>query len=80
MSRSIFFNRRSGIDRRHRNEDPAYYGEIADRRSIDRRLYGDNGYLLVIGHTGLDRFTVLVTMPALAITVAALVLSSIVNF
>lgn len=80
MNRSIFINRRTGIDRRRHGADPAQYLKGDDRRVMDRRLYGENGYLLVIGHTGLDRFTMLVTLPALLITAAALIVSSQVNF
>lgn len=69
----VFWNRRAGGDRRG---DQNTYQLSDERRIIDRRLYGDNGFVLIIGHTGVDRFTLLVTLPGLAITVVALFLSS----
>lgn len=72
----IFWNRRSGADRRDREDEPGNYLQSDDRRVMDRRLYGDNGFVLIIGHTGLDRFTLFVTLPTLAATVVALILSS----
>lgn len=77
MKKTIFWNRRSGRDRRADTGAAGHYLQTDDRRVLDRRLYGDNGYVLVIGHTGIDRFTLLVTLPALVITAAALILSSL---
>ena len=69
MVKAIFWNRRSGDDRRHDQSDQL---QGDDRRVGDRRMYRSNDYLLVIGgYTGLDRFTVLVFIPALVIIVAA---------
>lgn len=76
MKPLIFWNRRSGGDRRDRTDAPGNYLQSDDRRVMDRRLYGENGFVLIIGHTGLDRFTLFVTLPTLVATVIALMLSS----
>lgn len=75
MSRSVFWNRRSGRDRRHEKKADGGIPVIDERRIMDRRLYGNNGYLLVVGDAGIDRFTLFVTLPALVFTFAALSLS-----
>lgn len=82
MGKSIFWNRRSGQDRRDKTayENRYLRSGDGDRRVMDRRLYGDNDYLLIIGHTGIDRFTLLVTLPVLAVAIATLVLSWVVRF
>lgn len=71
MSTMVFLNRRSGYDRRLLD-----YGNSGDRRIIDRRKSIDNGYLLVVGNTGLDRFNLFVTMPL----VSVLMLSFLANY
>lgn len=75
MNRSIFWNRRSGRDRRHEKNAEGHFPVIDERRIMDRRLYGNNGYLLIVGDAGIDRFTLFVTLPALAFTIVALSLS-----
>lgn len=76
MKQFIFWNRRSGGDRRDRADATGNYLQSDDRRVMDRRLYGENGFILIIGHTGLDRFTLFVTLPTLAATIVALLISS----
>lgn len=76
---TVFWNRRSGRDRR-REVSAEHYLQSDERRVMDRRLYDDNGYLLVVGESGLDRFTILVTVPALVFVFGALILSSVVSF
>ncbi len=69
----VFLNRRSGVDRRnhavHKSE------EHFNRRSLDRRME-DNEYVVVIGDSGMDRFTLLVTIPVLFICGVALIASA----
>ena len=79
MGKKIFWNRRSGRDRRHSGSHQTPYFKSDDRRGLDRRLYGDNDYVLVIGNTGVDRFTLLISIPALIIVSAALIAGSIVD-
>lgn len=76
---TVFWNRRSGRDRR-REAVPELYLQGDERRVMDRRLYDDNGYMLVVGESGLDRFTILVTVPAMVFVFGALLLSSLVTF
>lgn len=82
MEKGIFWNRRSGADRRDSGSDLAYApaGEGSDRRSLDRRLYGDNGYILIVGDAGLDRFTLFVSFPALVLATASLAIGSFATF
>lgn len=72
MGQLIVWNRRSGRDRRTVENGLQNLSPDDDRRLYDRRLYGGNDYLLIIGQVGIDRFTLLVALPALAITLAAL--------
>ncbi len=65
MNKAVFWNRRSGGDRRHRAPVRSMDALHDERRTGDRRLYSDNHYLLVVGDSGLDRFTVLVALPLL---------------
>ncbi len=78
MSKKIFWNRRSGKDRRSL-ADRSPYASQEDRRRSDRRLYGNNDYVLIIGQSGLDKFSLLVTVPTVVIVLATLVVSAAVN-
>ena len=59
MASHIFWNRRSGIDRRVAN-DPFY----EERRAVaDRRAPDSDSYVLVVGRQGFDAFTLGMFVP-----------------
>lgn len=62
MAKRVFWDRRSGVDRRQ-TTNPSDY----NRRAIDRRQIPNNDYLLVIGGSGLDTFELMVLVPIIAV-------------
>jgi hypothetical protein len=70
MSKYVFWNRRTGNDRRQ-----LFNSAYASRRSSDRRQLPDNDLLLVIGKNGLDRFELLAMIPIISL-MSAVMLSS----
>lgn len=72
MSQWIIWNRRSGKDRRATDLESNPQPPTDDRRTYDRRLYGNNDYLLIVGQLGIDRFTLLFAFPVLLITLGVL--------
>lgn len=62
MAKRMFWDRRSGVDRRQITNPSDY-----NRRTIDRRQIPDNDYLLVIGNSGLDSFELMVLVPIVAV-------------
>jgi len=64
MSQRIFWDRRSGYDRRMYNSHPE-----VDYRSSDRRKTVRNDYVLMVGNTGVDLFSLLVLTPVLVLCV-----------
>ena len=69
MSAPIFWNRRSGIDRRL--GDSQCLGER--RLSDDRRSFDSDRYVLVVGSKGLDAFTVSMFIPVSALLMVAVI-------
>lgn len=72
----LHWNRRSGFDRRY-YDNPAVPVEESDserRHRLERRRPGSDSYLLVLGKTGVDRFGLLVLLPALLLLGAAVLL------
>jgi hypothetical protein len=68
MSLFMGFNRRSGQDRRIHDQEPE-----PDHRHTERRRYGTDRYVLVLGDGGIDRFGLMIGVPvALLIGVAVL--------
>jgi hypothetical protein len=68
MTFYLGFNRRSGIDRRGFDNQPAF-----DYRGMERRRHGSDRYVLVLGNAGIDMFGLMVGFPvALLIAVAVL--------
>ena len=65
MARLIFWNRRSGYDRRILSHDNGY-----DRRYFDRRKQTHNGYLLLVGSRGIDGFNLFFTFPLFVMVLA----------
>jgi len=64
----VGLNRRSNRDRRLYDEHPP-----ADHRHTDRRRYGTDRYVVVMGDTGIDRFGLLVGIPvAILLMIAVL--------
>ena len=75
MPRYVFWNRRSGADRRQieyleRSSDTQKDGR---RQGIDRRLTPNNDYLLIIGDRGLDAFELLIIVPLVTVLSATVV-------
>lgn len=66
----LFWNRRSGFDRRVFSDTPN-----EERRFMERRSPRSDGYVLVVGDGGLDRFSLLVMVPVLTLLCAALLSS-----
>jgi hypothetical protein len=66
----MHWNRRSGFDRRHFD---SHIGEQEDseRRHYERRRPGTDGYMLVMGDSGVDRFGMMVLIPVALLVVAA---------
>jgi hypothetical protein len=62
MQSWIFWNRRSGFDRRVYDEHP-----YRESRDDERRDPDSDNYVLVVGEGGIDRFTLLVALPLLAL-------------
>lgn len=58
MTAYVHWNRRSGIDRRQLQDRTAE----THRRSIDRRQFPNNDYMLIVGRTGMDSFELLVSI------------------
>jgi hypothetical protein len=73
MSVFMGLNRRSGQDRRVCDEAPQ-----VDYRHSDRRRFGSDRYVLVLGDGGIDRFGLMVGVPV-ALLVGAAVLSAFVK-
>lgn len=73
MSLYLGFNRRVGGDRRILDTGPNQ-----DRRHTDRRRYGTDRYVLVMGDSGIDRFGLMVGFPV-ALLLAAAVISAFVR-
>ena len=68
MTYYLGFNRRSGMDRRGFDNEPAF-----DYRSVERRRHGTDRYVLVLGNAGVDLFGLMVGLPvALLMAVAIL--------
>jgi hypothetical protein len=68
MAWYLGFNRRSGADRRGFDNEPAF-----DYRSADRRRHGTDRYVLVLGNSGIDMFSLIIGFPvALLVAVAVL--------
>lgn len=70
MSLYMGLNRRSVGDRRVLDRG----GEM-ERRAHERRRHGSDGYVLVMGDTGIDRFGLLVGFPV-ALLIAAAIISA----
>ncbi len=68
MAFSVFWNRRSGYERRMYDEHPD-----SDHRRAERRDPGSDEYVLILGQKGLDGFTLLVTIPVVCLILAAIV-------
>jgi hypothetical protein len=66
----MHWNRRSGFDRRH--FDPHTPGD-EERRHYERRSPGTDGYMLVMGGSGIDRFGMMVLVPVALLVVAAVI-------
>ena len=62
MQSRIFWNRRAGFDRRVYDEHP-----YRESRGDERRGINSDDYVLVVGEGGIDRFTLLVALPLLAL-------------
>ena len=58
----IFWNRRSGKDRRQQSQT-----DQDCQRIIDRRYLPNNGYMLVMGAGGIDRFELLGFLPVMGL-------------
>lgn len=68
MTYYLGFNRRSGMDRRGFDNEPAF-----DYRSVERRRHGSDRYVLVLGNGGVDLFGLMIGLPvALLMAVAIL--------
>lgn len=68
MAYYLGFNRRSGMDRRGFDNEPAF-----DYRSVERRRHGSDRYVLVLGNGGVDLFGLMIGLPvALLMAVAIL--------
>jgi hypothetical protein len=68
MSIYVGMNRRAGGDRRVLNSGGNY-----ERSPNDRRQRGNDNYVLVMGHIGIDRFGLMVGFPVALLLAAALV-------
>ena len=75
MGKKVFFNRRSGKDRRQ-----LYNSAYQSRRVMDRRQIPNNDLALIIGNDGLDRFELLAIVPILALTAAVMLGAYFNNF
>jgi hypothetical protein len=67
MANGIFWNRRSGFDRRIFNTDPDL-----DFRGLDRRNSDSKDYVLVMGSGGIDAFGLVIALPVLALIIVAI--------
>lgn len=68
MALYLGLNRRSGADRRGLDNSPAF-----DYRHTERRRPGTDRYVLVLGHSGVDLFALMIGFPvALLVAVAVL--------
>jgi len=68
MSAKVFLDRRTGYDRRQHNE---YCG--GERRGPEtRRAPGTDSYVLIMGNYGIDRFTLTIGFPVLALVAIAI--------
>lgn len=65
MAKYVFWDRRSGVDRRQFNHE-----EVEQRRAGDRRQAPCNDYLLIIGASGLDSFELLILAPIITVLLA----------
>lgn len=74
MSNGIFWNRRSGFDRRIYDTDPDL-----DYRGNDRRDSMSKDYVLVMGSRGVDILTLVIGLPILVLVIVALA-ANIFNF
>lgn len=72
----LHWNRRSGFDRRYFDNPavPVDDNESDRRHRFERRRPGSDNYLLVFGNGGVDRFGLLVLLPALLLLGAAVLL------
>ncbi len=61
-------NRREVGDRRVLD-----FGEAFDRRSGERRRYGSDSYVIVLGSVGIDRFGLMVAVPAALLIAGGLI-------
>lgn len=66
MAFFVGLNRRSNHDRRLYDEHPP-----EEQRHTDRRRYGTDRYVIVLGDTGIDRFGLLVGIPVALLLMAA---------
>jgi hypothetical protein len=73
MSVFMGLNRRSGHDRRVKDEQPSL-----DYRHTERRRYGTDRYVLVLGDGGIDRFGLVVGIPV-ALLLGAAVLTTFIH-
>ncbi len=68
MSLYLGLNRRSGTERRSVNDSPTL-----EYRHAERRRYGSDRYVVVLGNNGIDLFGLMIGFPiALLIAVAVL--------
>ncbi len=67
MTRYLGLNRRTVGDRRVLDSGAEY-----EQRTGDRRQPGSERYVVVLGHTGIDRFELMVGFPIALLIVAAL--------
>ncbi len=65
MAKYIFWNRRSGVDRRLGAFTESNSNE--NRRITDRRSMPNNDYVLVLGRGGLDSFELLILVPIVTV-------------
>lgn len=69
MSLYLGLNRRSGADRRSFDN----YPPTLDYRHTERRRYGSDRYVVVVGNSGIDLFGLMIGFPvALLVAVAVL--------
>src|SRR5690349_1730248 len=73
MSVFMGLNRRSGRDRRVYDQQPS-----VDHRHTERRRYGSDRYVLVLGDGGVDRFGLMIGIPV-ALLLGAMVLTTFVR-
>ncbi|MGK0499152.1 MAG: hypothetical protein ACJAYG_000784 [Oceanicoccus sp.] len=68
MDKKVFWNRRSGFDRRL-----SYGGTDINRRTVERRDAPNNDFLLILGNNGLDSFELLAIVPIISLLTAMMV-------